>query len=559
MSRFGHSLRASWRFLRGSIALVPFIWIILRDRRRFILIGRGRSPGYEDQQHRATMLLEALLGLGPTFIKLGQLLSTRPDVLPPAYIDVLSQLQDEVPPAPWSAVEQIIEEELGPIDERFDSFETEAISGASLGQVYRATVQDQPVAVKVRRPGVEGLVESDLVAIRWTLRLLLPFIDEARAFSIRNLADEFARTIRQEMDYEREGAMMEEIGANFDDDPMVRIPGRIDHLSSERVLTMPYIGGVKVTDVDALRNKGVDTHEVARRLQLAYFQMIVGDGVFHADPHPGNIAIQDDGGIVFYDFGMSGRVDTYVRDRIVDFYLGVLNRDTDAILDALIAIGTLGPEADREVMGELIEVAIEDARGRDVERYRVQQVVRRIEDSIYEFPFRLPAHLALVIRVATVVEGVCVTLDPEYDFVAIASEYLIAEGYRERGINRYVESVGDELADAAVSSVRIPPKLEAALDRVERQNLRVEANVIDDSQTIKQATGRLITGIVLAALIVSTAILYAFADPIAAAITVVLALIITGLLLRSFRRRRRGIRARPQFTRQSLYRRREEE
>lgn len=557
MERVSRSLRALWRFTRGAVTLLPFVVIVLRDRRRFILVGRSRSVDQGGQHRRAGILLDSLIELGPTFIKLGQLLSTRPDILPPAYIDVLSQLQDNVPPAPWSSVESVLEEELGPVDERFDAFDTEAISGASLGQVYRAEVDGQPVAVKVRRPGVEELVESDLVAIRWALRLVLPFVDESRAFSVRNLADEFSRTVRQEMDYQREGDMMEEIGANFDDDPWVVVPGRIDHLSGDRVLTMPYLPGTKITSVDELHDRGIDTYEVARRLQLAYFQMIIEDGVFHADPHPGNIAVQDDGTIVFYDFGMAGHVDPYVRERIVDFYLGVVNHDTDAILDALIAIGTLGPEADRDVMAELVEVAIEDARGRDVEQYRVQQIVRRIEDSIYEFPFRLPAHLALVIRVATVVEGVCVTLEPDYDFVEVASDYLIAQGYRERGIQRYIEETGDELVEAALATTRIPPKLEAALDRVERENLRVEANLIDDDNTIARATARLVLGILLGATIVATAVLFAFADPLAVGIAAIVGVLLTWLLVRSFRRRR-GIRARPQFTRQSLYDRREE-
>lgn len=558
MSRVIRLIRSIWRFIRGFVTFFPFLVIVLRDRRRFIIIGRSRTVDPDGHRRRATRLLDSLIRLGPTFIKLGQLLSTRPDILPPAYIEVMSQLQDEVPPAPWSKAKSVVEDEIGPIPEHFDSFDTDAISGASLGQVYRAEVDGEAVAVKVRRPGVENLVESDLIAIRWTLRLLLPFVDESRAFSVRNLADEFERTIRQEMDYNREGAMMEEIKANFADDPDIIIPGRIDSHSGETVLTMPYEGGTKITEVDELRDRGIDTHAVARRLQLAYFKMIVDDGTFHADPHPGNLAVKDDGSIVFYDFGMSGRVSPYVRERIVEFYIGVVNRDTDAILDALIAIGTLGPEADRDVMGDLIEVAIEDARGREVDQYRVQQVVSRIEDSIYEFPFRLPAHLALVIRVATVVEGVCVTLDPEYDFVEVASEYLIDQGYREEGVRRYLEETGDELIEAAVASTRIPPKLEDTLDRIERQNFRVEANVIDDDRTLQQMTARLILGLALTGTIIATAVLYSFADTYATVVAAIIGLGIALLLIRSFRQRR-GITARPQFTRQSLYRRREEE
>lgn len=550
--------RAYVRFIRVTVLFLPFVFAYLRDRHRFLLFGQGRTVGPDARRERAERLLDSLISLGPTFIKLGQLLSTRPDILPPIYIDVLSRLQDDVPPAPWEEARVVIESELGPLDEHFDSFDTSAISGASLGQVYRAEVDEQPVAVKVRRPNVEQLVETDLLAIRWTLWFVLPFIDDARAFSVRNLADEFAKTIRQEMDYHREAAMLEEIRANFLDHRSIVIPPVVGSHSSERVLTMEYIGGTKITDVDRLTEQGIDRTEVARQLQHAYFKMIIDDGVFHADPHPGNLAVKPDGTIVFYDFGMSGRVDTYLQDKIIEFYVGVINRDIDSILDSLIEVGTLSPEADRAIMGEVMEVAIEDARGHEVEQYRVQEIVRQVEESIYEFPFRLPANLALILRVATVVEGVCITLDPSYDFVAVASEYLQEQGYHQQSIERFARETRDDLIDAATASIRVPPKLESALDRIEHENLRVEANVRDHNRVLARLGRRLVIGMILASSILATAILYTFADIYATLVGVGVTLILLVLIYRSFQKRR-GIRARPQFTRQSLYRQRERE
>ena len=198
------SPRAYWRFFVVLRQFLPLVIGYARDRRRFVVFGSRRRVGSARRRRRAERLLSSFLTLGPTFIKLGQLLSSRPDVLPPEYIDVISRLQDEVPPAPWPGARAVIEAELGPIDERFDGFETDAISGASLGQVYRAEVDGEPVAVKVRRPGVEGLVEADLAVIRWLLPVVIRFVGRSRAFSLANLADEFARTIRQEMDYDRE-------------------------------------------------------------------------------------------------------------------------------------------------------------------------------------------------------------------------------------------------------------------------------------------------------------------------------------------------------------------
>ncbi|MFP4591133.1 MAG: ABC1 kinase family protein [Halobacteriales archaeon] len=553
------SARASWRSLKVFWIFLPFTVAYLRDRRRYVLFGSGRRVSAERQRRRATRLLETLIDLGPTFIKLGQLLSTRPDVLPPVYLEVMGTLQDDVPPAPWSEAEAVIEDELGPVDEHFEAFDTDPISGASLGQVYRATVEDEPVAVKVRRPGVESLVEADLVVIRWILRIALPFVDDARAFSIRNLADEFGRTIREEMDYHHERAMLEEIRGNFVDRPSVRMPRVVDTHSGERVLTMEYVEGTKVTDVEGLRARAIDRTAVAERLELAYFRMIVEDGVFHADPHPGNIAVQDDGTIVFYDFGITGRVPPFVQGKIVDFYVGIVNDDIDAILDTLVEVGTLSPDADRRVMGEILEIAIEDARGRTVEQYRIQQIVRQIEESIYEFPLRLPANLALILRVATVVEGVCVTLNPEYDFIAVASNYLREQGYIEESVRQFLGDARGDLTQAARSSVAIPPKLEDALDRVEHGDFRVEANLVDENRLLDRLARRVVLGLLASAAVVSGAILLAADEAVASAIAIAGALGIVLVLWHSLRRRRRGIRARPQFTRQEMRRRRGEE
>ena len=545
------ALRSYWRFVLVTWNFLPLLVTWLRDRRRFILFGSGRTVTSEQRRERAERLLDALLTLGPTFIKLGQILSTRPDVLPPEYIEVLSQLQDKVPPAPWPEAKTIVEEDLGPVAERFDDFDTDPISGASLGQVYRATVDGQEVAVKVRRPGVEGLVEADLAVIRWSLPVLLYFADEARAFSLRNLTEEFSTTIREEMDYDREREMLREIRANFADDPGVIMPAVIENHSSARVLTMEYVPGTKITDVEALDARGIDRTAVAEKLTRTYLRMITDHGVYHADPHPGNLAVQDDGTIVFYDFGMSGRVDAFIQEKIVDFYVAVANQNIDEILDVLVAMGTLSPEADRQTMAEVMELAIQDARGEDIETYRVEEILGRVEDTIYEFPFRLPENLALVMRLATVVEGVCVTLDPNFDFIDVASTYLTEEGYREESIRTVLEETREDLTDAVRASIDVPPKLDSALDRVERESLTVQAEIRDDEAVIEQLGKRLILGMIMAAGIPTTAIL-AVNDTGRAVWVGVAITVIAGLwLVRSYTRRE-GIRTPQEMTGQYL-------
>jgi predicted unusual protein kinase regulating ubiquinone biosynthesis (AarF/ABC1/UbiB family) len=549
------NLRAYWRFLVVLYQFFPLIVAYTRDRRRFVLFGGSRQVDPETQTERANVLLDSLLTLGPTFIKLGQLLSTRPDILPPAYVDVLSRLQDDVPPAPWAEAEAVIEEELGPVDEVYDDFDRDPISGASLGQVYTATYGDDDVAVKVRRPGIEDLVEADLRVIRWSLPIVRRFIGEGRAFSLENLADEFAKTIRQEMDYAREGRVLTTIRGNFADDPSIRIPELVDEVSGPRVLTMEYLPGVKINDLETLDERGIDRTDLAERLQRIYLQMIIDDGDFHADPHPGNLAVDDDGAIIFYDFGMSGRVDPFVQDRIVDFYVAVANQDIDGILDALIEMGTLSPEADRQVMGEVMELAIADARGEDIEQYRVQQIVEQVESTIYEFPLRLPRNLALVLRVATVVEGVCVTLDPDFDFIAVATDYLTEQGYREETIRRVATEAGQQVQETTRSLFRVPPKLERVLDTVERDDLTVNVRIEDRNDVLSKLARRIVYGVLLAVGVLSTAILYAFDGPEPAVVAAAATVPFVFLLYRSFKRKQ-GLKARPQFTRQNLRERR---
>ncbi|WP_096390122.1 ABC1 kinase family protein [Halopenitus persicus] len=552
------ALRSYWRFLVVLRRFSPLIVAYWRDRRRFLLFGGSREVDAEAQRERAATLLDVLLTLGPTFIKLGQLLSTRPDVLPPVYIEVLSRLQDDVPPAPWAEAREVLEDELGPVDAVFDEFDADPISGASLGQVYTATYEGDPVAVKVRRPGIEPLVNADLRVIRWSLPIVKRFIDSGRAFSLENLSEEFAKTIRQEMDYDRERRMLAEIRGNFAGDDSVRIPAAYPEASGERVLTMEYVPGTKIDRIDDLEANGLDPTAVAETLQRAYLQMIIDDGVFHADPHPGNLAVAEDGSIVFYDFGMSGRVDPYVQEQIVEFYVAVANQDIDAILDTLIAIGTLSPEADREVMGEVMELAIADARGEDIEQYRVNQIIEQVESTIYEFPLRLPRNLALVLRVATVVEGVCVTLDPEFDFIETATDYLREEGYYEQTARDMAAEAGDQLQETARSLVTVPPKLDRVLDRAERGDVHLNVTIEDDTHVLDKLAMRIAYSVLLAVGVLSATILYSFANAWElAALSLGLSMPLAIALYRSFRSRK-GIRARPQFTRQSMRQRREE-
>jgi len=353
-------------------------------------------------------------------------------------------------------------------------------------------------------------------------------------------------------DYEREREMLEEIRANFADNDRIRIPTAYESASGPRVLTMEYVGGTKISRIDELDAAGLDRTAIAETLQEVYLQMIVDDGVFHADPHPGNLAVADDGTVIFYDFGMSGRVDPFIQEKIIEFYVAVARQDTDAILDTLISMGTLSPNVDRDVMGEVMELAIADARGEQIEQYRVNQIIEQVESTIYEFPLRLPRNLALVLRVATVVEGVCVTLDPEFDFIATATDYLEAEGYYEQTARELAQGAATQLQRTTESLFTVPPKAESFLDRANRGDLHVDVTIEDESRVLDKLAMRIAYSVLLAVGVLSATILYSFANEWRlAAVVLVLAAPLAFALYRSFRNKR-TLPGNPQFTRQGM-------
>ncbi|WP_324661960.1 ABC1 kinase family protein [Haloarcula sediminis] len=551
-SGLGVRLRALWRALVVAWQFVPFVWGWARDRKRFLFFGRSREVTSDQRVQRARRLKTTFLDLGPAFIKLGQMLSTRPDALPREYIEVLSELQDKVPPEPWDTIEPVLEAELGaPVAERFDGFDTQPISGASLGQVYEAEIDGERVAVKVLRPGIRERVESDLRVLETLTPLLARGADPAQAYTLENLSEEFAATIRAEMDYAHEARMLREIGASFADRGDVAIPEVVESHSTDRVVTMTYLDGVKIDDVARIDEMGVDRGELVQRLEEVYIRMIVEDGRFHADPHPGNLAVQEDGTLVFYDFGMTGRLGARTREQLMEFYVGLATDDVDRVMDAFVAMGALDPAADREVMAEAFEIVIEQFRGEDISEYRVEQLVGQFESQLYEFPMRLPQDLALVVRVTTVLEGVCRTLDSDFDFIEVITDYVMAQGGTDAG-DAIREEIQETVTSGARSLVTTAPRAERALDIAQRGELTLETVLRDGDGLARQMAKRLLVGFVAAAGIPVAAFFYVDATLPSVAV----ALGVTGLslsvLVWSFRRSRGDSLTTPQFTRHEM-------
>jgi predicted unusual protein kinase regulating ubiquinone biosynthesis (AarF/ABC1/UbiB family) len=376
--------------------------------------------------------------------------------------------------------------------------------------------------------------------------------EPGQAFTLENLADEFAATIREEMDYVHEARMLRTVGENFADDDRIRIPAPVDSHSGPRVLTMEYVEGTKITDVERLDAMGIDRVALVERLEHAYIEMVLEHGVFHADPHPGNLAVQDDGTIVFYDFGITGTVSERLQAQIFEFYVAIARDDIDGIIDSFVAMGALDPTADRRLLREMFEIVIESFRGQDVDQYRVQQLVADFQAELYEFPLRLPQDLALIVRITTVLEGVCRTLDPEFDLLELVTEYVRDEGYASRGVQELLERAGDELQATASALLVTGPKLERTLDRAARDDLTVRTALGDENGLFDRLAGQVVLGFVFAASVVAALILFVAGDRTAATVAALgVPLSLVGIY-RSLRRRRSGIGTQPQFTRQNL-------
>jgi predicted unusual protein kinase regulating ubiquinone biosynthesis (AarF/ABC1/UbiB family) len=547
------------RFVAVVAAFLPLALAYARDRRRFLVLGGRREVTVEDRRRRARYLLDTLLDLGPTFIKVGQILSARPDVLPPAYIAELSSLQDEVPPVEWGRIEPVIEAELGPVDEQFDGFDRDPISGASLGQVYTATYDGDRVAVKVLRPNIRERVEADLVVVETLLPAVLRFAPPGQAFTMENLADEFTTTIRGEMSYREEAARLEEVRGNFSGDPNVVVPPVVSDRSTDRVLTMEYVSGTKITDVDALREAGHDTSRLVEQLAETYFQMIVEDGVFHADPHPGNLSVRPSGAIVFYDFGVVGRLSEQRREQILEFYVGLARDDIDRVIDAFVEMGALDPEADRELMREVFGLVIEQLRGKTFDQNEIQQYVREFQAAVgdlSDFPFRLPQDLALIVRVSTVLEGVTRTLDEEFDFISVVTDLV-----RERAGEGVAGLARDEVeaqARATVGGLLAAPELaDRTLDSASRGETLVNTLYADDPAPFRLLAVRLALAIGVGVGGVTAVGMYTFGEPAAALAVGVVSAGGGAVLARTFRRdSNRSIRAGARMAERSVERKR---
>lgn len=420
---------------RGRIAQFQE-WSRDLDRRaidRLILLARfvlfrggvdssGRAARLEIQ---AARLKANLIRLGPTFIKIGQTLGTRADLLPLAYIKELEKLQDQVPAFPTSEAYARIEAELGrPLREAFAEIETAPIAAASLGQVYRARLHTgEEVAVKVQRPNLEARIAFDVAVLRRITNFLARFPAVNENADWEGMLDEFAETISEEINYTLEAENADRFRRNFETWRAVHVPRIHWPHTTRRVLTMEFIRGTKVVDLEGLRARRISPVKVNRLLIRTYLKQLLEDGFFHADPHPGNLLVMDDGRLTFFDFGMTGRITPELQSRMIDAFFHVVERDTRGLAQDLIALDFLKSGVDAEKVRPVVESLFEHYINLKLGEVNFKELTYDLAEVMYDYPFRLPARFTYIIRALMTLEGIGIVTDPGFSFFDTAKPY----------------------------------------------------------------------------------------------------------------------------------------
>ncbi len=430
----GHGIRGYLRALQICYTFALYHIFVYTYHRGWFLGGKEESEE-KHLQWQAEWISRQLLKLGPTFIKIGQAVSTRADLLPLAYVKELSKLQDSVPAVPNDVAMGILEKELGrPIAELFSEIETEPVAAASLGQVYRGRLHSGTVvAIKIQRPGLDQTINFDLAVLRHIARFMMRFPNLTRGIDWEGTIGEFAAVIFEEMDYVQEARNAEVFRDNFRKWREVHVPAIYWSHSTSRVLTMEFIEGLKVVDLDGLRERGIHPPDVVKLIAKTYLKQLLEDGYFHADPHPGNLRIMPNGKLAFFDFGMVGRITPKLQSQMIDSFFHIVERDVKGLTQDLINLGFLAPSVNPDLIRPVVEKLFADYLNLKLGEVRFKELTYELAEVIYEYPFQIPAHFTYIMRAIMTLEGIGIAMDPNFNFFNIAKPFAKEFMFRREG------------------------------------------------------------------------------------------------------------------------------
>jgi predicted unusual protein kinase regulating ubiquinone biosynthesis (AarF/ABC1/UbiB family) len=472
-------------FLNGS-------WL---DGKKWSYIG-GYTEAKQSVRKRkqAIWVRETFLELGPTFIKLGQLFSTRADLFPAEYVEELSKLQDRVPAFGYAQVEEIIQRDFGkPLLELFASFEPIPLAAASLGQVHLARLHSgEEVVVKVQRPGLQKLFTIDLEILRGIAKYFQNHPKWGRdGRDWLGIYDECCRILWEETDYIGEGQNADTFRRNFRSQDWVKVPRIFWRYSSNRTLTLEYLPGIKISDYPALEAAGLDRQTIANQSATAYLQQLLTDGFFHADPHPGNVAIDPkSGALIFYDFGMMGRIAPGTKEKLMDTLLAVAGRNADRVVNGLVGLGAVSADADTDPIRRSIQYLLDNFLDKPIEAQSISQITDDLYDIAYGQPFRFPATFTFVMRAFSTIEGVGKGLDPDFNFMAAAQPFAFqimnSNSNGTPDPNTFLAEIGRQAAQVGTSALGLPRRLEDTIDKLERGDIRVRVRSSETDRYLRR-------------------------------------------------------------------------
>lgn len=411
-----------WLFLWRSLTIVWYFGNFILH----LLWDYWQDQTDRNKGKRANEIREILTNLGPTFIKVGQALSTRPDLIKRDYLDELIKLQDQLPPFNNELAFSIIEMELGrPVDEIYREISPHPIAAASLGQVYRAVLHTgEEVAVKVQRPNLRPVLALDLYIMRWGASWIAPFLPLNLGHNLTLIVDEFGTKLFEEIDYLNEGRNAETFATNFRDDPQVKVPCIYWRYTNHKVLTLEWINGYKLNDIESIKSAGFDPDEIIKIGVTSGLKQLLEHGFFHADPHPGNLFATTTGQMAYIDFGMMDQLEEETKETIASSVVQLINKDYQALAKDFVTLGFLAPNTNINPIIPALEQVFSKAVGEKVSDFNFKTITDEFSELMYEYPFRVPAKFALIIRSLVTQEGLALSLNPNFKIVEVSYPYV---------------------------------------------------------------------------------------------------------------------------------------
>jgi len=476
------------------------------------IVTLGSAPKEIERLTQPVRLRLALEELGPTFIKFGQILSTRPDVIPREYADEFGKLQDTVPSGPLPEILAQLERELGyPAHELFAEFSPIPIAAASIAQVHRGRLHSgEEVVIKIRRPGIEKVVETDLDILMGLAYLIEKHIATEEIYDPIGIVKEFRRTLHREMDFSREGHTIDRFAANFADDPTVHIPRVYWDYTGETILAMELVEGIKITDLPRLLEAGLDLQTIARNGANAILKQVLIHGFFHGDPHPGNIFILEGNRVCFLDFGMVGRIDENLKFQLVDLLMAILQRDVEKVITLLLYSGDLTDEIDTRNLRRDLSEFIDDYYEIPLNEINAGRMLTEFIEILSCYRIKFPSDLMLLAKALVTIEGIGRQLDPEFNMISHLKpfmETLLSDRVTPASISR--EMVRTVQAYGALAK-NFPRDLKEFINRVNRNKFKIdlEHRGLDRLITdLDKSSNRLSFSLLIAALIVGSSLI----------------------------------------------------